>query len=155
MPLTSSQDAAPVIRRFLLGIVVLGLAGTGIELVLLEHYLDSWQLVPLFFIGLTLAVIAAHGIRASAGTVRLLRVTMSFLIVAGAIGVALHFRGSLEFQLELDPTQSGWALVTQVLHAKAPPTLAPGVMAQLGLLGLVYTYKHPALSQRSSSVIGG
>jgi hypothetical protein len=27
--------------------------------------------------------------------------------------------------------------------AKAPPALAPAVMAQLGFLGLLYTYRHP------------
>jgi hypothetical protein len=27
-----------------------------------------------------------------------------------------------------------------------PPLLAPGVMMQLGLIGLAYTYKHPALN---------
>jgi hypothetical protein len=36
-------------------------------------------------------------------------------------------------------------LFVKVVTAKAPPALAPGVMVQLGLLGLVYTYKHPAL----------
>ncbi|HYJ16246.1 MAG TPA: hypothetical protein VE170_12200 [Candidatus Limnocylindria bacterium] len=37
-----------------------------------------------------------------------------------------------------------------MIGAKAPPLLAPGSMVQLGLLGLAYTYKHPALksSQR-------
>ena len=27
----------------------------------------------------------------------------------------------------------------------ATPTLAPGAMVELGLLGLAYTYRHPAL----------
>ena len=142
------------IRRFLLAIVVLGLSGTGLELILLEHYEDSWQALPLFFIGLTLVVIGVHAVGGGAGTVRLLRVMMSFLLIAGAAGVVLHYQGSLEFQMEMDPTQSGWALFTKVLHAKAPPALAPGVMAQLGLLGLLYTYRHPALSRNSTASTG-
>ena len=28
----------------------------------------------------------------------------------------------------------------------ATPALAPGALAQLGLLGLLYTYRHPALT---------
>jgi hypothetical protein len=145
MTSTRSRDPLTVVRRCLLALVALGLVGTGVELVLLEHYEDSWQLVPLFFIPLTLVVMAGHVMTGSAGSVRLLRVMMGFLIVAGCVGVVLHYRGSLEFQLEMDATQSGWQLFTKVIRAKAPPTLAPGVMAQLGLLGLVYTYQHPAL----------
>jgi len=32
-----------------------------------------------------------------------------------------------------------------VVEATAPPALSPGLLVQLGLLGLVYTYRHPAL----------
>jgi len=51
----------------------------------------------------------------------------------------------MEFKLETNPSLVGWALVWAVLTGKAPPVLAPGAMIQLGLLGVVYTYKHPAL----------
>jgi len=33
------------------------------------------------------------------------------------------------------------------MTAKTPPALAPGAMIQLGLLGLVYTYRHPFIRQ--------
>ena len=151
MSLDPSADPSSAIRRFLLAIIVLGLLGTGAELILLAHYEDSAQLVPLFFIALTLVVIIAHVTVGGAGSLLLLRVMMGFLIAAGALGVVLHYQGSLEFQLEMDPTQSGWTLFSKVLHAKAPPTLAPGVMAQLGLLGFVYTYRHPAARPRQGA----
>ena len=64
-----------------------------------------------------------------------------------SLGIVLHYRGNLEFQLEIDATQSSWDLFRKVIHAKAPPALAPGAMTQLGLLGLVYTFRHPALSR--------
>ena len=60
MFLNPPGDPLSAIRRFLLAIIVLGLVGTGAELILLAHYEDSAQLVPLFFIALTLVVIAAH-----------------------------------------------------------------------------------------------
>ena len=151
MFLNPPGDPLSAIRRFLLAIIVLGLVGTGAELILLAHYEDSAQLVPLFFIALTLIVIAAHVTVGGAGSILLLRVTMGFLLAVGALGVIFHYQGSMEFQLEMDPTMSGWILFTKVLHAKAPPTLAPGVMAQLGLLGLVYTYRHPAIRSSSSA----
>jgi hypothetical protein len=145
----TSGDTSLILRRFVLAIVVLGLLGTVTELVLLEHYEDSLQIVPLFFIGLALMTIAGHVVAPRAGSVWLLRAVMSVLVVSGVLGVVLHYRGSLEFQLEMDPTQSGWDLFAKVLHAKAPPALAPGVMAQLGLLGLVYTYRHPSTRRPS------
>jgi hypothetical protein len=45
----------------------------------------------------------------------------------------------MEFQLEMDPTLGGMALLLKVMHAKAPPALAPGNMVLLGLLGLIST----------------
>jgi hypothetical protein len=141
--LHTSADTSLVLRRFVLAIVILGLLGTVTELVLLEHYEDSLQIVPLVFIGLALVTIVGHLVVPRAGSVWLLRAVMGVLVVSGVLGVVLHYRGGLEFQLEMDPTQSGWDLFAKVLHAKAPPALAPGVMTQLGLLGLVYTYRHP------------
>ena len=149
MRATLPSDPLLTIRRLLLALVVLGLVGLGTELVLLAHYEDSAQLVPLFFIALTLVVIAGHVVVGGAGSILMLRVMMAFLVAAGVLGIVLHYRGSMEFQLEMDPTMSGWSLFAKVLQAKAPPTLAPGVMAQLGLFGLIYTYRHPAA--RSSS----
>jgi hypothetical protein len=129
---------------------VFGLVGTATELILLAHYEDSAQLVPLFFIALALIAIAGHATIGGPGSVLMMRVVMGLLVAASVVGVVLHYRGSMEFQLEMDSTLSGWPLFTKVLHAKAPPTLAPGVMAQLGLLGLVYTYRHPAVRSSTS-----
>ena len=85
-------------------------------------------------------------------SVRTLRGLMALFVVAGITGVGLHFRGAAEFQAEMDPGQSRWALVTKSLHAKAPPVLAPGLMVQVGLLGLLSTYRHPALAGGAGSV---
>jgi hypothetical protein len=132
------------IRQCLLGLLLLGLVGTGMELILLGHDDGAWQLIPLVLIATALAVLAWHVLKPGIITIRVLEATMVCFIVAGMAGVFLHYRGSLEFQLEIDPTQSGQALFWKVMRAKAPPALAPGVMAQLGLLGLVYAYRHPA-----------
>lgn len=140
-----------VLRSWMLALVALGLAGTLAELVLLEHYEEPAQIAPVALLGLSLAGVAVHAAVGTAATVRLIRALMLVLIVTGAIGVVLHFRGNMEFQLEMDATQSGWPLVRKILHAKTPPALAPGVMAQLGLLGLLSTYRHPAVSGQATS----
>ena len=69
-----------------------------------------------------------------------MQLTMVLLVAAGLLGVYFHFQGSREFQLEMDPQMRGTALVWHVLRAKSPPTLAPGSMVQLGILGLGYAY---------------
>jgi hypothetical protein len=71
-------------------------------------------------------------------------------IVSAGIGFVLHYRANAEFQLDIDPSARGPALWMKVLRAKAPPALAPGVLAHLGLLGLAYTDRHPALAERST-----
>jgi len=141
-------QSASALRRFVLVVLTIGMFGVLADLIALKHFEDSWQLVPLLLIGLALGAIVWYLAGGGAASVRLLQVLMLFFVVAGALGVVLHYRGNMEFQLEMDPTLSGMALAAKVLRAKAPPTLAPGVMAQLGLLGLVYTYRHPAVRSR-------
>lgn len=136
------------LRRFVLAVLTFGLFGVLADLLTLKHFEDSWQLVPILLIGLALGTIVWYLAGGGAASVRLLQVLMLFFIVAGVAGVILHYRGNMEFQLEIDPSQHGWDLFTKVIHAKAPPALAPGAMAQLGLLGLAYAFRHPAFGPR-------
>jgi hypothetical protein len=133
------------IRRALFAVLVFGVAATGFDLVLMQHYEDSLQLVPLVLLAVGLAVATWHGVVRSATSVRALQGTMALFLLAGAVGAGLHYRGGAQFQLEIDPSQSRWQVFKKVMRAKAPPVLAAGVMIQLGLVGLVYTYRHPSL----------
>ena len=137
----------PALRKLILVILAVGLLGVLADLILLKHFEDSWQLVPLVLIGLAGGAIVWFLLGGGAPSLRLLQVTMGLFLVAGIAGVVLHYRGNLEFQLEIDASQHGWNLFSKVIHAKAPPALAPGAMAQLGLLGLAYLYRHPVLGR--------
>jgi hypothetical protein len=139
------MNTLSLIRRWLLAVLGLGLVGTGAELVLLEHYETAVQWVPLGFIALALAVLIWHSIKGNALSIRVLQATMLLFLIGGVAGVGFHLRGAAEFQLEIDPSQSRWNIFKKVMRAKAPPVLAPGIMVQLGLVGLVYAYRHPAL----------
>jgi hypothetical protein len=75
---------------------------------------------------------------------------MIVFFVVGALGVYLHLAGNVEFALERDPSLSGVHLLWKALRG-ASPALAPGALAQLGLLGLLYDYKHPALAHHSTN----
>lgn len=134
------------LRRILLGILLLGMAGTTTELMLLKHDEDLVQLVPLLLIGAGYMTIAWHVIDRRRASVRILQILMLLFVVSGIAGLVFHYRANVEFQLEGDPALRGMNLLWKVLQAKAPPALAPGVMAQLGLIGLAYAYRHPALT---------
>jgi hypothetical protein len=125
-------------RSALAAILFVGLVGSGTELWLLEHYKEKAQLIPLVAIAATLLALGWHRLAPGRGSRRSLQVVLSVLVVAGLLGVVLHMRGNAEFQREMDPSLAGSALWWRTLRAKAPPALAPGVLAQLGLLGLVY-----------------
>ena len=125
-------------RSALAAIVMLGLVGSGVELLLLEHYEQKAQLIPLVAIGTTLLVLGWDWLAPGRRSQRSLQLVLSLLVIAGLVGVVLHVRGNAEFQREMDPSLAGWPLLWKTLRAKAPPALAPGVLAQLGLLGLLY-----------------
>ena len=136
-------DAA---RRILLGILLLGVIGISAELLLLKHTEDASQWIPLVLNDLTVVMCAMVVFRPSSGTIRLFQLVMLLMIVSGAVGIYLHLRANMEFQLEMDGTLTGWALLKKSVLAKSPPAMAPGAMMQLGLIGLAYTFKHPALA---------
>jgi hypothetical protein len=127
------------VRRLLLGLLLFGMAGTSTELILMNHYEDWKQLLPFAAMGLSALTLIWFGFSRSGPATRTFRVCMLLLMLAGATGTILHYRANMEFQLEMDPSLSGMALMAKVLHAKAPPALAPGNMALLGLLGLIST----------------
>lgn len=134
-----TADRVDRLRGWLLLVLGIGLVGTETELVLLEHYEDLWQCVPLVLVAAAGGLLVLHWRRSDGMSRHALTVLMLVFVVAGLAGVALHFRGAAEFQLETDPALGRWDLLKRVITSKAPPLLAPGVMLQLGLIGLAYT----------------
>lgn len=147
---THSPEAGTLgrLRGLLLAVLAAGLTGTAVDLFLLEHYEDVWQSPPLVAVALGLLAVAWVWRAGSAPAVKALRVVMVLCLFTGAAGLAWHYQGNVEFQHEMDPSLAGWPLAVKVLRAKAPPALAPAAMIQIGLLGLLYTYRHGALAAR-------
>ena len=135
-------------RRILMAILMLGVAGISVELWLLDHVEDAYQLIPMGLNAAAVLVAALVAMRPSMATLRLFQAVMLLMMVSGAAGVWLHYQVNTEFQLEMDPQLSGLALFRKSIVAKAPPALAPGAMVQLGLIGLAYTFRHPASARR-------
>lgn len=138
-------------RRILLAILILGVVGITVELLLLGHVEDFNQLIPLALAGATLMLSLVVSVKPTVATVRIFQVLMTLLIVSGAVGMYLHFQVNMEFQLEMDPALKGMPLFRKAILAKAPPALAPGAMTQLGLIGLAYSFRHPALGPGRTS----
>lgn len=128
------------VRRGILVVLLLGTLGMAAELLLLVHYEAIDQLIPLALAALAVATLAWGTLAPSAAAFVALRAVMTAFVLAGVVGIVLHFQANAEFQREIDPALDGLELAWKVLQAKAPPALAPGVMVQLGLLGWLYAY---------------
>ena len=128
------------ISTVILVVLTFGMVGLLAELLLIAHYEDATQWIPLVLLAVGLVALAIDLVLARAWTQLLVQLTMVLVVAAGALGIYFHFHGSREFQLEMDPQMRSTTLVWHVMRAKSPPTLAPGSMVQLGILGLGYAY---------------
>ncbi len=125
---------------FALGLVLFAtMAGTLIELFLLEHTEGFWQQVPvgLSMAGIVLLLVSAFVRSAFARWT--MRLAMLLACASGVVGTWQHYHGNVEFELEMYPTLEGFALFREAMTG-ATPVLAPGVMLTIGALGLVWSF---------------
>jgi hypothetical protein len=140
----SDSRTLSTIRAILIWALVLGAAGTLAELLLIGHDESPAQFVPLVLLGVATVLGGTTLVAPAAMTLRLLQLLMLVFLGAGILGVGLHFQGNEEFELEMYPSLSGLPLISKALTG-ATPVLAPGSMSLLGVVGLVFTYRHPLL----------
>lgn len=133
------------LRSFLLVLFVFGLLGAGGELLLVGHTEDFRQWIPLILMSLSLLILVWRLVDRTRASLRIFQGTMILFVASGLVGLFLHYRANAEFELEMYPALKGLALFWKAIKGTTPPTLAPGTMIQLGLLGLAYTYRHPSL----------
>ena len=135
-------------RRYLLYILLFGTVGLLAELYLLDHYEDWRQWIPLVLIVAGTSAGGWLAMRPSRRAVLTFRILLTAYVPAGLLGVYFHFQSNVEFEQELHPNSGGLELVTESLGG-AMPTLAPGAMIMLGLLGIVIALQHPAAGRAS------
>lgn len=133
------------VRHTIATIFLFGTIGTFAELLLLGHIDGAWQIAPLVLLAIGGAGWAMLQVSRGARVLRVFQAVMALFIASGVLGVLLHYRGNVEFELELHPGASGWELFARAMTG-ATPALAPGLMILLGALGLASTYGHPATS---------
>ncbi|MES2523193.1 MAG: hypothetical protein V4617_10870 [Gemmatimonadota bacterium] len=132
-------------RQLVLLVLVVGFVGTLAELLLIGHYEDRWQFAPLGLGGAVLLALLWYVLSAGGMPVRAVR-WLSLLSCASAVaGIVLHYQANVEWELETTPELRGGELFREAITG-ALPLLAPGTMLQLGLLGLIWTMRHPRLA---------
>jgi hypothetical protein len=127
------------VRRFLLVLLVAGSAGMATELLLLGHYEEITQWAPLVLLGLGMAAAIWDLAAPGPASILAMQALMALFVLAGVVGVGLHYQGNVEFELEMYPDLAGVELLSKTLTG-ATPVLAPGSMALLGAVGLMAVY---------------
>jgi hypothetical protein len=145
-----SHSTLEVIRRWLGAVLLVGLVGIEAELLLLKHFDGFWQLVPVVAIAAATLILVWYAYLPSVASIRALQAVMLVFVIAGLIGVIQHFRGNVEHERESDPSVAGTELYRRSMMGSTP-ALAPGAMIQLGLIGLLLTYRHPRLGREEST----
>lgn len=126
------------LSRLLLAIFFFGAIGVGVELLLIEHFEDFQQLIPLGLIVVSLAAAAWYASAPGAASLRAFRVVMATMAASGVLGQYLHLRGNMEFETERDPAIAGFRLFRESMMG-ATPAMAPGTMVLLALIGYAYS----------------
>ena len=144
MTAPSAPATLAALRRLLLGLLLVGLAGTATDLLLLAHYEDAWQLLPLVIVGI--AALAAIGVAAG----RPVPPVVAVKSVPGDDAVADRERrrrhgAALSRQHGVQARDGSLAeRVRAVLERRprqGPAGPGAGDLALLGLLGLVSVFR--------------
>jgi hypothetical protein len=148
---------AAALRRALIVLTALGVAGTAVELGMERHWKTAVQLIPWYTLAVITAGIVLLVTRPRRKTVWVVRAIVVAVFLSAAFGVFEHVQanynaGPLDFRYAGRwPTMSlpsrWWAAATNAVGPSPP--LVPAVLAQAALcLGLA-TLHHPALSHES------
>ena len=111
--------------------------GTLLELYLLDHYEDTWQLIPILCIGAALVNLFILFFRRSQVVITLFKLVLVLTSFSGIYGVVLHLQANYEFEQDMKPTANFWALFSESLSG-ALPTLAPMSLLVLAFIGYSY-----------------
>ena len=119
MTFDNKKDRRSVsLRRCVLLIFVIGTVGLGTELLLLDHFEEWRQQVPLVLLALGLILLAVRLLYRGAIILRLFRWTMLAFVLGGMVGLWFHLSSNMEFELEMHPTLSGSELLFKSIERR-------------------------------------
>ncbi len=161
----AALDTPTLLRRGLVALALLGMAGAALELLFTRHWSTIGMNVAWLDIGVCLvaAVILAIASSPRAAAPRRAILVARWLaalgLVLAVVGVVLHVWANLQAG-PADPTLGAtWETIPpleQLWDAVAgtvgkAPSLAPGALAETSLILLLATLRHPALDARLSA----
>ncbi len=137
MQSTIRQKDETGIKKMVVFTIFMFLVGTGLELILLSHYEDEWQLIPIILLALGLIAFTILLVRYSS---ILMSTTRSILVasgLSGLLGTYFHMKANFEFEQEIRSSLPTVELLWESLSG-ALPALAPMSMIVFTLLGFIY-----------------
>jgi hypothetical protein len=154
-----SQDTPTLLRRGVLALAWLGLAGTTTELVFLRHWQSATQLIVWPFVAVLGIAALLVSVRPRPRTIVLVRWLAAVVVVVAAIGVGLHVienlaAGALDRNYastwsSMAPIDQWWAAITSGVGPA--PVLAPGALGEISLAVVLATVRHPTLDARRAT----
>jgi hypothetical protein len=153
MPANASDDATlKGMRLLIMAAIAVALTVTEAELIYVGHTgTNNGQLIAVVLVAAGLTVSTWHAIARNTTSIVVFRFTMYLFLVFGLDGMLTHYNAAVHAALKLHPTLAGLPLLTATLSGSIP-LLAPGMLIQVGLLGLVYTFNHPLDVRFSRSI---
>ena len=150
---SAATDDASVLRRSLVGVVLISTVGLTAELLVERHWGTPVRLVPWF----CLVALAYAGVllwrRPTGAAVRRARLLAGAVMVGAAVGVGLHVNenyiaGPLDQRYErlwegMSEAERWWSAFSKAVGPA--PTFAPASLALVSLILFVATQRHPAL----------
>jgi hypothetical protein len=143
---SSRTESTSLLRPLILVIMGIGTLGILGELLLLEHYKFDSQWIAVMLTLLTGVCTVILGFNPNARVMRVVQLALLLVVLGSAFGVLEHVKTNYD-RMENGSNVSSLSPIWQALKGRAP-ALAPGALAQLGLLGLLFMYKHPNLERR-------
>ena len=147
------DDPAALLRRCLIVLAVLGIAGTGVELAMIRHWGTVLQTIPwVVLVALTITTLALVRARSATAVVGV-RIVAITTVAASLFGMIEHVKANFDagpLDAVYGPRWDAMSMSSKwwdafVKRVGPSPTLAPGVLAQIGLCLLFATMQHPVL----------
>ena len=131
------------VRLLILVAISAALIVTEAELLFVRHTgTNNGQVIAVVLVGLGLITVTCHAILRNTSSIVVFRFTMYLFLIFGIDGFLTHYHRAVQAALKSQPTLVGMPLLHATLSGKIP-LLAPGMLIEIGLLGLIYTFQHP------------
>src|SRR5262245_61234398 len=109
------EETLTTVRSILKAVILLGLIGTGFELILAGHFETTAQWIPLIRIAIAIVVLAGYGLLGAAPLLRIFQAVMIMFLVAGVAGIFLHYKGNVDLEHRNSPGLQGTELFRKAI----------------------------------------